>query len=117
MSGVDGMSWAEDELKNTRFRRSPPRTTPVNNRRREQRLLTIVEDLIAQPNASVLQASRDDAAVQGLYKFWSNRRITPAAILSGHIAQTVERSLQHPTVLTIQDTTELDFSTHRTTGA
>jgi hypothetical protein len=64
----------------------------------------------------VLQASRDDAAVQGLYKFWSNRRITPAAILSGHIAQTVERSLQHPTVLTIQDTTELDFSTHRTTG-
>jgi hypothetical protein len=53
--------------------------------------------------------------VQGLYKFWSNRRITPAAILSGHIAQTVERSLQHPTVLTIQDTTELDFSTHRTT--
>jgi hypothetical protein len=88
------MSWAEDELKNTRFRRSPPRTTPVNDRRREQRLLTIVEDLIAQPNASVLQASRDDAAVQGLYKFWSNRRITPAAILSGHIAQTVERSLQ-----------------------
>ena len=99
------MSWAKDELKSTN----------LGDRRREQRLLTIVEDLIAQPHASVLQASRDDAAVQGLYKFWSNRRITPAAILSGHIDQTVERCLEHSTVLTIQDTTELDFSTHRHT--
>jgi hypothetical protein len=99
------MSWAKDELKSTN----------LGDRRREQRLVTIVEDLIAQPNASVLQASRDDAAVQGLYKFWSNRRIPPAAILSGHIDQTVERCLEHSTVLTIQDTSELDFSTHRHT--
>jgi len=99
------MSWAEEELKSTN----------LGDRRREQRLVTIVEDLIAQPNASVLQASRDDAAVQGLYKFWSNRRITPKAILSGHVDQTVERCLDHSTVLAIQDTTELDFSTHRST--
>jgi len=43
------MSWAEEELK----------STDLGDRRREQRLVTIVEDLIAQPNASVLQASRD----------------------------------------------------------
>jgi hypothetical protein len=49
------MSWAADELK----------ATNLGDSRRHQRLVTIVEDLIAQPNASVLQAGRDDAAVQG----------------------------------------------------
>lgn len=99
------MSWASEELKNTE----------LGDRRRTERLVKIVEDLIAQPNASVPQASRDNAALQGLYDFWSNRRISADAILSGHRMRTVARCLEHATVLAIQDTTELDFSTHRQT--
>ena len=96
------MSWAEEELK----------YTDLGDQRRNQRLVKIVEDLIAQPNASVPQASRDNAAMQGMYDFWANRRIRPLSILEGHSARTVERCLEHPTVLSIQDTTELDFSGH-----
>ena len=47
------MSWAEDELKGTE----------LGDRRRVERLVTIVEDLMSQPNASVLQGSRDEAAL------------------------------------------------------
>ena len=96
------MSWAEEELKDT----------DLGDRRRNQRLIKIVEDLIAQPNVSVPQASRDNAAMQGIYEMWANRRIEPLSILSGHTARTVERCLEHPTVLLIQDTTDFDFSAH-----
>ena len=99
------MSWAEEELK----------YTDLGDQRRNQRLVKIVEDLIAQPNASVPQASRDNAAMQGMYDFWANRRIRPLSILEGHSGRTVERCLEHPTVLSIQDTTELDFSAHPST--
>ncbi len=51
------MSWAEEELKDT----------DLGDQRRTQRLVKIVEDLVAQPNASVPQASRDNAAMQGMY--------------------------------------------------
>ena len=96
------MSWAEEELKDT----------DLGDRRRTQRWVQIVEDLMAQPTASVPQASRDHAAMQGMYEFWANRRIRPGSILAGHSARTVERCLEHTTVLSIQDTTELDFSAH-----
>ena len=86
------MSWAEEELK----------YSDLGDRRRNQRLIKIVEDLIAQPNASVPQASRDNAAMQGMYEMWANRRIEPLSILTGHTARTVERCLEHPTVLLIQ---------------
>ena len=68
------MSWAEEELK----------YADLGDQRRNQRLVKIVEDLIGQPNASVPQASRDNAAMQGMYEFWSNRRIPPKTILDSH---------------------------------
>ena len=66
------MSWAAEELKDTN----------LGDRRRTVRLIKIVEDLIAQPSASVPQASRDNAAMQGIYDFWSNRRIPPMSIIA-----------------------------------
>ncbi len=92
------MSWAEEELK----------YADLGDQRRNQRLVKIVEDLIAQPNVSVPQASRDNAALQGMYEFWANRRIPPKTILDSHTRRTVERCSEYPTVLEIQDTTELD---------
>ncbi|WP_341530800.1 hypothetical protein WKK05_16925 [Nostoc sp. UHCC 0302] len=59
------------------------------------------------------QASKDTAAAQGAYEFWSNPRIKPSEILAAHTATTVERIKGHSIVLVIQDTTELDFSDHR----
>jgi len=99
------MSWVLDELGEAN----------LGDARRTQRLIRIVEDLAAKPNASVPQASRDKAAMQGMYDFWANRRVSPDAIISAHAQKTIERMSEHQTVLAIQDTTELDYSAHRST--
>jgi hypothetical protein len=97
------MSWAAEELSGTK----------LGDARRKRRLVRVVEDLAARPGASVPLASRDAAAMQGMYELWSNRRVSGAAILSGHQASTVDRIRQQETVLAIQDTSELDYSEHR----
>lgn len=99
------MSWVSEEL----------RDVDLGDARRNRRLVEIVEDLAAQPNASVPQAMRDQAAVQGVYDFWANRRVQPEEIIAAHARRTVERMAEHTTVLAIQDTTELDYSSHRST--
>ncbi len=58
------MSWASEELSGA----------DLGDRRRNKRLVAIVEDLVAQPNESVPQASRDNAAMEATYEFWGNRR-------------------------------------------
>ncbi len=97
------MSWAEKELEGTE----------LGDKRRERRLVKIVEDLASSPESSVPLASRDRAALQGMYEFWSNRRIRAEGILSGHIGSTVNRCDGRGVILAIQDTTELDYSRYR----
>lgn len=80
--------------------------------RRNKRLIRLVEDLAAQPNASVPQASGDWAATQAAYEFWSSRRIKAQAIGEAHQKSTLERAKPHSIIIGIQDTTELNFTHH-----
>jgi hypothetical protein len=82
----------------------------LGDKRRNQRLIKIVEDLSAMPHASVTQAARDEAAVQGIYEFWGNVRVEPNQILAAHRDSTLSRVEEQQIVLAVQDTTELDFS-------
>lgn len=59
------MSWVAEEL----------RDVDLGDVRRNRRLIQIVEDLAGSPESSVPLASRDRAALQGIYDFWSNPRI------------------------------------------
>ncbi|MGH2412981.1 MAG: IS4 family transposase, partial [Microcystaceae cyanobacterium] len=97
------MSWADEELE----------FVNLGDTRLNQRLKRIVSDLASYPEASVPQASRDAAAMQGTYDFWSNRHIKPAQIQQAHAQKTAERAVKHQIVLDIQDTTKLDFTSHR----
>lgn len=99
------MSWVADELGDAN----------LGDARRTQRLIRVVEDLAAKPHASVPQASRDKAAMQGVYDFWANRRVDANAIIRAHAIRCVDRMAGETTVLAIQDTTELDYSHHRST--
>jgi hypothetical protein len=74
-----------------------------------------VEDLVARPNQSVPQASRDESAVQGVYEFWDNARVNDRQILSPHQRRTVEWMGCCQTVLAIQDTSEVDYSDRQAT--
>lgn len=96
------MSWVTEEL----------RDLDLGDERRNRRLIQIVEDLAGSPESSVPLASRDRAALQGMYDFWSNPRIAASDILAAHVASAAHRSECHPLILAIQDTTELDYSHH-----
>jgi hypothetical protein len=80
--------------------------------RRKQRLIRLVSDLAAQPNASVPQASGGLAATQAAYEFWKSPYIKPEAITKAHQRSTLERVKQHSVIIAIQDTTELNFTHH-----
>ena len=101
-------TWAEEELCYAN----------LGDTRRNRRLIRIVEDLAAQPSTSVPQASRDAAALQGIYDFWSSPYVQPASILASHYSKTIERIEQQENsiVLAIQDTTEFNFSHHPATA-
>ncbi|MEP0919769.1 hypothetical protein NC981_23365 [Leptolyngbya sp. DQ-M1] len=96
------MSWVTEEVGDA----------DLGDARRNRRLIQIVEDLAGSPESSVPFASRDRAALQGMYDFWSNPRIAASDILAAHVASTAHWSECHQLVLAIQDTTKLDYSHH-----
>jgi hypothetical protein len=73
--------------------------------------------LAAQPGESVPQASGNIAAAKATYNFWDSPYFQPSDIRNAHTASTIERIKEHEVVLAIQDTTDLDFTSHpETTG-
>lgn len=93
----------------------------LGDKRRTDRLLEVVTRLAQRPEASIAQAGGSDwASLKATYRLLENRAVTHEALLSGHVASTWERVAawgadRAGVVLAIQDTTELDFSTHRAT--
>ena len=101
-------SWAATELA----------TVDLGDPRRGKRLIDVVETLARAPMASVPEACDGDwAAIKGTYRFWDNPAVTPDAIRAAHRDATVTRLADHALILAIQDTTEINLTTHpATTG-
>ena len=100
-------SWAEQEVGQAH----------LGHAARTKRLVRLVADLVAHPAESVPQACQEWAATKGAYRFWANERVEAAAIRQAHIEQTRARCQEQELILAIQDTTDVDDSTHpATTG-
>ncbi|BDA69462.1 transposase [Calothrix sp. PCC 7716] len=97
--------WASEELKHV----------DLGDARRNKRLVRIVEDLAAQPTSSVPQACGSVAATTAAYDFWSSPYFKPNDIRDGHTKATLERIKEHKILLMIQDTTNIDLTTHPAT--
>src|SRR4051794_1890937 len=105
--------------KNTMWSTLELRHADLGDRRLNRRLVKLVDDLLAAPEASVPQASGDWAATKAAYRFWDNPRVDPDDIRAAHRAITLERLAGHhdEPILAIQDTTSFDFTDHPdTTG-
>jgi len=79
------------------------------------RLIKLATRFADKPTASIPGACPDWAETQGAYRFFDQanddkRSLGWQDILDPHIAQTEARMRQHPVVLCLQDTTELDFN-------
>jgi Transposase DNA-binding/Transposase Tn5 dimerisation domain len=98
-------SWAQQEVGQAQ----------LGHAARTKRLVQVVEDLTAHPAESVPQACEDWAATKGAYRFWDNPHVEAAAIRRAQIESTLARCQGQELILAIQDTTDLDYSTHPAT--
>jgi hypothetical protein len=84
--------------------------------RLRRRLLSLARDFYARPGAPVPQACASRAGTKAAYRFFSHPRLTMQQLLAAHYQATAERVQREPVVLAVQDTTRLNYTTHRATA-
>jgi len=95
--------WVRQELEKTQ----------LGDARRTNRFMKIVSNLSDKPTSSVPQASGTWAETKATYDFWDSPYIKPAQLRRGHVDATLSRIKNHQIILAIQDTTELNYTTHK----
>ena len=80
--------------------------------RLNRRSQALIEALAADPAASINAACGGWGDTMAAYRFFDNDSVTPEQILEPHREATRQRIAEHPVVLVVQDTTELDFTDH-----
>lgn len=84
----------------------------LGDARLNRRSQHLIEALSANPEASINAACDGWADTLAAYRFFDNQAVTPEAILKPHIEATKQRIKSHKVCLSLQDTTELDFTSH-----
>jgi hypothetical protein len=89
-------------------------TIDLGDERREERIRLLATRLAAAPGASVSAASRGWAEAMAGYRLARSAHVTFEKVMAPHWQATVERArLSEESLLLIQDTTELNFTTHK----
>ena len=78
--------------------------------RRAQRMLEILGN---KPTVSIPAACGGWGETRAAYRLFNHPAVTAEAVLAPHVACTEGRLREHPRVLCIQDTTELDYTTKK----
>ena len=101
--GLDGAGWAEQEFG----------TCELGDGRLTSRLVRLASAAAAHPGASHAEAAGGDPyQLKAYYRFLNNAapELDVTSILQTHRTQTLRRMKRHATVLIVQDTTDLNFS-------
>lgn len=79
----------------------------------KERLYTVTRDFFAQPGVLVPQACNgSQAKMKGAYRFFDNPKTDMETLIRPHVEATVERIKEHPVVLSVQDSSSLNYSAH-----
>jgi hypothetical protein len=97
------MTWAEEELTGI----------DLGDHRLNKRAVKLLEDLCSQPNTSIPARCHGWTETAAAYRFMSNKRVNDQNVLAPHVMSTKKRIRTEKMVLCIEDTTELDFTTHK----
>jgi hypothetical protein len=105
------MTWAAEEFAGAQ----------LGDGRLNRRLIKLAASFADKPTASIPGACADWSETQAVYRFFDQASSTKRTlgwqdILDPHIARSEARMRQHPVVLCLQDTTELDFNGQGITG-
>jgi len=98
--------WAEDEFGGAR----------LGDQRLNQRLVTIARDFFAHPQAQIPEACQSRAKTKATYRFFEHPKTPMKLLLEPHYKSTITRMAQEKVVLSVQDTTSLNYSTHPETN-
>lgn len=96
-------SWAADEF----------RSVDLGDKRLNKRLIRVAERLADAPQQSIPAAMEGWDETQAAYRLFQNEKVTMESILQPHAESTMRRVAKESTVLVLQDTTELDFTSKR----
>jgi Transposase Tn5 dimerisation domain/Transposase DNA-binding len=107
MSQVPEDHWVYEEM----------RRLELGDKRLEARTIKIIHDLSQKPTASIPEFCEDGAAVKGVYGYCRNKGVAQAAIVEAQRQATLGRIRQgeYQRVLSVQDTTEYNYSHHPAT--
>jgi hypothetical protein len=103
-SGLDAAGWAGQEFGDCE----------LGDERLTRRVVKIVSEQSAQPGVSYAEACHGERhALKGYYRFLNaeHDELEPASLLATHRGQTLRRMKGQDTVLLIQDSSDLNFST------
>jgi len=86
----------------------------LGDRRRTKRLVKLVDQMCLRPGGTLPQKFRSPADLQAFYRLMRKEDVTHEAILAPHRQATLKHieSLDTP-VLILHDTTELEYTTHK----
>ncbi|MBI4286955.1 MAG: IS4 family transposase [Chloroflexi bacterium] len=97
--------WPEEELAQA----------DLGDRRLARRLVSILRDFYARPQASIPQACQTRAKTKATYRFLEHPEMTLDKILHSHYEATLGRLRTENIVLAVQDTTTLNYTAHPAT--
>jgi hypothetical protein len=101
-----GTEWIETEM----------RTLDLGDPRRARRVMQMIEQFSANPQASIPKACGSDAATKAAYRALGSEEISADEIRLAHTRATVERARSYKRVLVPQDTMVASFPTLAGTG-
>lgn len=82
----------------------------LQDQRLNHRITQILSDLGDRPTASIPAACGGHAEMTAAYRLFDNDKAAYASILQPHQARTSQRVREHPVVLCVQDTSEIDLT-------
>lgn len=100
----------EQDLKTEDWVAAEMRSADLGDERLNRRLSLVLRRLADQPEKSLPAAFRGWGETQAAYRFFANEKVDADKILAPHREATLQRAQQHPVVLCVQDTSELDFT-------
>lgn len=98
----DPAGWVRTELE----------TVDFGDQRLNKRAFKIIEKLSRRPQASIPQAMGNWAETKAAYRFIDNQKVTADKLLIPHLQASRSRMKQESLILSVQDTTELNYTHH-----
>lgn len=99
---MENSNWILQEIKTVSF----------GDKRLDKRLSNVLKNLTGNPESSIPQACESWKETKGIYRFLSTPKINDNKILQPHIDATAARMKKESTILLVQDTTEIDYTSH-----